>query len=168
MQKYYTRACNFYYGKSAKKLIQKKQALPLCGSLQIAFDKIEIIKRTKNKIQNKIINVKDINKLEASSKKKAKEDLKKIIKKRKNFLKNVNFSESTIMGILNLTPDSFSDGGKFNKNKKAQKHILDMIRAGANIIDVGGESTRPGAKTIAENRVWMRVKNIIKNFKKKK
>ena len=52
------------------------------------------------------------------------------------------------MGILNLTPDSFSDGGKFNKQKKAKNHILNMIKDGAKIIDVGGESTRPGSKTV--------------------
>ena len=52
------------------------------------------------------------------------------------------------MGILNLTPDSFSDGGKFNKKKKSFKHISKMIKSGAKIIDVGGESTRPGSKTI--------------------
>ena len=52
------------------------------------------------------------------------------------------------MGILNLTPDSFSDGGKYNSNKKSFNHISKMIREGAQIIDVGGESTRPGSKTI--------------------
>ena len=52
------------------------------------------------------------------------------------------------MGVLNLTPDSFSDGGKFNKNNKGLKHALEMFKSGANIIDVGGESTRPGSKAI--------------------
>ena len=50
MKKYYTRACNFYYGVNAKKLIKKKIALPLCGNQNIAFDKIEIIVRKKNKV----------------------------------------------------------------------------------------------------------------------
>ena len=49
-----------------------------------------------------------------------------------------------IMGILNVTPDSFSDGGKWNGIDKALKHVEDMIREGADIIDIGGESTRPG------------------------
>ena len=60
----------------------------------------------------------------------------------------LNFFKPSIMGILNLTPDSFSDGGKFNKNNKSLKHITKMIQKGADIIDVGGESTRPGSKTI--------------------
>lgn len=53
-----------------------------------------------------------------------------------------------IMGILNLTPDSFSDGGQWLEKSKAVQHAVDMQQAGADIIDVGGESTRPGAQTI--------------------
>ena len=71
------------------------------------------------------------------------------------------------MGILNLTPDSFSDGGKFNKNRKSLNHISQMIKSGANIIDVGGESTRPGSKTINPIVEWKRVKYVIQKFQKK-
>ena len=70
------------------------------------------------------------------------------------------------MGILNMTPDSFSDGGKFNKKNKSFKHIFNMIQSGADIIDVGGESTRPGSKTIDPKIEWKRVEHIFKNFKK--
>ena len=68
------------------------------------------------------------------------------------------------MGILNLTPDSFSDGGKFNNKNKSIKHIKKMIKSGANIIDLGGESTRPGAKTINKDIEWRRVKNVVNKF----
>ena len=57
-------------------------------------------------------------------KKKIKLDIKNITSKRRNFLKYINFSKPTIMGILNLTPDSFSDGGKFNNKIKSLKHIF--------------------------------------------
>ncbi len=167
MTKYYTRACNFYYGINAKLLIKKKIALPLCGNNNIAFDKVEVISRKNNKIKSKILKLKKLDTLNIPCRKKVKKDLKKIVLKRKNFLKNVNFLEPSIMGILNLTPDSFSDGGKFNKQKKAKKHIFNMIKAGANIIDVGGESTRPGSKTVLTNIEWRRIENIVKNFKKK-
>ena len=167
MIKYYTRACNFKYGSTARRLIKRKLALPLCGNKNISFDEIEIITRNKNNISSKIINYKKINLLSTSQKKKIEQDLKKIIKKRKNFLKNVNFFTPSIMGILNLTPDSFSDGGKFNKNAKSFQHINNMIKFGANIIDVGGESTRPGSKTINTIVEWKRVKNVIQKFKKK-
>ena len=66
-----------------------------------------------------------------------------------------------------MTPDSFSDGGKFNNKKDSLNHIEYMIKSGANIIDVGGESTRPGSKTIKSTIEWNRVKHVIKNFKKK-
>ena len=167
MRKYYTRACNFYYGKNAKILIKKKLALPLCGNENIAFDKVEIIERNKNKILSRTIHIRKIKNLNNSFKKKIEQDLKNIKKKKKNFLKNVNFLKPAIMGILNLTPDSFSDGGKFNNEKKAQKHIFDMIKYGANIIDVGGESTRPNSRTVPTKMEWKRIENIIKNFKKK-
>ena len=71
------------------------------------------------------------------------------------------------MGILNLTPDSFSDGGKFNNSTKAFKQISNMINSGAKIIDTGGESTRPGSKTIPKKIEWQRIQYVIKNFKKK-
>ena len=71
------------------------------------------------------------------------------------------------MGILNLTPDSFSDGGKFNSKSRALKQISNMIESGATIIDVGGESTRPGSKTISSKNEWKRIQNVLKNFKKK-
>ena len=71
------------------------------------------------------------------------------------------------MGILNLTPDSFSDGGKFNSVKKSSKRIKNLIDDGAEIIDVGGESTRPGSKIISQKNELQRVKEVIKNFKKK-
>ena len=71
------------------------------------------------------------------------------------------------MGVLNLTPDSFSDGGKFNSFKKALKKIKKMIEAGADIIDVGGESTRPGSKIISQKNELLRVKKVIEIFKEK-
>ncbi len=167
MIKYYTRACNFKYGSIAKTLIKKRLALPLCGNKNISFDQIEIISRNKNKISTKLIHFKKLNNLNYYQKKKVKKDLKNIVSKRKNFLKNINFSKPSIMGILNLTPDSFSDGGKFNSNKKSNKHILNMINHGANIIDVGGESTRPGSKTVSVKNEWKRIRYVISTFKKK-
>tara|TARA_A100001037_G_scaffold300794_1_gene329013 strand:- start:373 stop:1437 length:1065 start_codon:yes stop_codon:yes gene_type:complete len=167
MVKYYTRACNFYYGNHAKLLIKKKIALPLCGKNNLAFDCIEFFARKNRRVKSKKIFLKNLKKLSNFEYKLIKKDLVKISSKRKNFLKNVNFSKPTLMGILNLTPDSFSDGGKYNSNKKSFNHISKMIREGAQIIDVGGESTRPGSKTIESQAEWKRVKYVIQNFKKK-
>ena len=164
MKKYYTRACNFYYGANAKNLIKKKLALSLCGNKDIAFDNIEILSRNK---PTKLINIKNIKKLPNKIKKGVLIDLKKITSKRKNLNKYTNISEPLIMGILNLTPDSFSDGDLYNKSNQAFRHIEDMISSGANIIDIGGESTRPGSKAVPHKIEWQRLKKIISNFKKK-
>ena len=164
MRKYYTRACNFYYGTKAKNLVKKKLALPLCGNKNIAFDNIEIISRGK---KIKLIDVKNIKKLPKQIKKTVLKDIKNIVFKRTNLNKYSNISAPLIMGVLNLTPDSFSDGGLYLQSKKAFTHINNMISKGADIIDVGGESTRPGSKTIAYKVEWMRLKKIIINFKKK-
>ena len=167
MSKYYTRACNFYYGSQAKILIKKKQALPLCGENKIAFDEIEIFTRKKNKIASSFIHIKNVKNFNKKKQKIIRRHLKNITSKRTNFLKNINFKSPSIMGILNMTPDSFSDGGKYNSYGKSLKHITDMINAGANIIDVGGESTRPGSKTVDPKIEWKRIEKVIKNFKKK-
>ncbi len=167
MTKYYTRACNFYYGNQANFLIRANKAVPLCGNNKIAFDTLEIISRKGNRIVSKYIDLKKINTLSKNLKIKVKKDLKNICSKRKNFIKKINFLHPSIMGILNLTPDSFSDGGKFNNNFKSIKHISQMIKSGADIIDIGGESTRPGSKSIDPKTELKRIKFVLKKFKKK-
>ena len=163
MNKYYTRACNFYYGIASKTYIQKKKTIPLNGYNNISFDKVEIIERKKSKI----ISLKDIGKLPKNIKNKVNLDLKNIKKKRT--FKKLNLSNIPIlMGIINLTPDSFSDGGKYNKNNLAKKHVNNLLLSGAKIIDIGGESTRPGANDIHPGREWNRIKSILKILKNKK
>ncbi len=163
MNKYYTRACNFYYGTTSKTYIKKKKSIPLNGYNHISFDKIEIIDRKKSKI----INFEDISKLPSKLKNKVNRDLKNIKKER--IFKKLNLSNIPIlMGIINLTPDSFSDGGKYNKNNLAKKRVNNLLSSGAKIIDVGGESTRPGANDIHPRKEWDRIKFILKILKNKK
>lgn len=73
--------------------------------------------------------------------------------------------KTKIMGILNTTPDSFSDGGKYNKIDTALFHVEEMINDGADIIDVGGESSRPGSEGISLAEEIDRVIPIIKKIK---
>ena len=163
MKKYYTRPCNFFYGPNSKQLVKKKLSLPLCGDRSISFNKIEIFIRNKKKVNSKILDIKNINQLPMIMKKKVSKDIELITAKRE-FLKNKNHM---LMGILNMTPDSFSDGGKFNTLKKAIKRIRDMSESGADIIDIGGESTRPGSKIVSQKSELQRVKHVIKKFKEK-
>lgn len=74
-------------------------------------------------------------------------------------------NDPIIMGILNVTPDSFSDGGKWDNIDAALKHTEDMIRDGAKIIDVGGESTRPGYTLISDEEEISRVVPVIEKIK---
>ena len=77
-------------------------------------------------------------------------------------------NDTYVMGILNVTPDSFSDGGKFNNLEAALAHTEEMIKEGATIIDVGGESTRPGGYTlISDEEEIGRVVPVIRAIKEK-
>jgi dihydropteroate synthase len=72
-----------------------------------------------------------------------------------------------IMGVLNVTPDSFSDGGKFLDVERAAKHALEIERAGADILDIGGESTRPGSTGISAEEEIRRVVPVLENLRGK-
>ena len=76
-------------------------------------------------------------------------------------------SHTLIMGILNMTPDSFSDGGQFKSHDKAIDHALKMVEEGANIIDIGGESTRPGAEAVQLEEELSRTIPIIEAIRLK-
>ena len=163
MDRYYTRACNFYFGATSKKNIKRKISIPLNGNKLISFDKIEIINRKKSKI----ISIKEVNRLSKNLKIKIIKDLKNL-KQKKNFKKLALSDIPILMGIVNLTPDSFSDGGKYNNKNLALKHIKKLLSNGAKIIDIGGESTRPGAKEISPSKEWDRIQPVLKILKNKK
>ena len=163
MSRYYTRVCNFYYGSKSKHLVKNKKSLPLNGKSEISFDKIEIISRK----FKKIISINKINSLPNEIKIKIKKDIKLIVKRKKNF-KHLNLKNTpNIMGILNITPDSFSDGGMFVKNNLAKNQLDFLFKSGADLVDVGGESTRPGSKAVNSKIEWNRIKKILKNIKNK-
>ena len=160
MEKYYTRACNFYYGLNSIKRIKNKKALPLCGNKLISFDSIEIISRK----SKKTIRLHEIQNEKKKIRDKINFDLKKITKKK--FFKKLNLLKSPLlMAIINLTPDSFSDGGKFKK-ESAFQYSKRVIKNGCDIIDVGGESTRPGSKEVEKKREWKRIVYTLKKLKK--
>ena len=71
-----------------------------------------------------------------------------------------------VMGILNVTPDSFSDGGRYNNKENALRHAISMIEEGADIIDIGGESTRPGYTMISSEEEIERVCPVIELIKR--
>ena len=83
----------------------------------------------------------------------------------KNWLKPPR-RNTLVMGVLNTTPDSFSDGGRFNHLNKAVAHAIQMEKNGADIIDIGGESTRPGAEPVSVETEMSRTLPVIKAIRK--
>lgn len=82
--------------------------------------------------------------------------------------KRISFEQPIIMGIINVTPDSFSDGGKFFEKEKAIEHGLKLFNDGADILDIGGESTRPGSEPVDESEEINRVVPVIEGILKHK
>lgn len=78
----------------------------------------------------------------------------------------VQLDTPKIMGILNLTPDSFSDGGKFNDEKRALEHAEKLLKDGAEILDIGPQSTRPNAEFLSSEEEIKRIGNVISSIKK--
>ena len=165
MRQYYTRPCNFYYGNHARDLIKQKKAYRLAGRSDIAFDKVEILKKKKKNIKSKFISISKVKNLGNKLSPLIRNDLKNITSSRKT-ISGLDLKKPQIMGILNITPDSFSDGGLFYTEGKAKKKIRSMVKEGASIVDIGGESTRPGSKILNEKEEWKRIKNTIIKFKK--
>ena len=157
MDKYYTKPCNFYFGKNSINKIKKKKSLPLHGNRLISFDSIEILSRK----SSKTLKILEVKLLPKKLKYKVQQDLKKITKKKK--FKNLKFSIfPVLMGVINLTPDSFSDGGKYNNIKSSYERAKFLIQKGCKIVDVGGESTRPGSLEVNVDLEWSRIKNFLK------
>ncbi|MAW01313.1 MAG: dihydropteroate synthase [Candidatus Pelagibacter sp.] len=164
MVKFYVRPLELSYGSDAKRFVKLKLAKKLCGRNDISFSKLEIIKRDKA-VKKKIIYIQDLKQIELKNKNNIKNLIKNLISKRKPYL-GINLNSPRLFGILNITPDSFSDGGLYFKKTLAVKHAKKLLKDGADIIDIGGESTRPGAKLISVNEEKKRILNIIKNLKK--
>ena len=162
MVKYYTKACNFYFGPDSKKRVEKKLSIPLHGNKFISFDKIEFLTR-KNK---RVISINKINKLEKKIKKKILLDIRNISKKK--LFKGLKFSNlPVLMGVLNLTPNSFSDGGKYLKKNLAVLHAKRLIKDGCGILDIGGEATNPGSRDIKADEEWRRIYPVLSKIKRK-
>lgn len=166
MARVYLRPVNISFGDFAKNLIETNKALSLCGRDNAAFTHVEIIRKNETgEISKKLVFYKAVS--EESDHAICLPILHRITSKRNLNLKNINLNKPIIVGVLNLTPDSFSDGGKYNNKVKALDHVEDMVTYGATMIDVGGESTRPGSTSVTELDEIKRVSEIIKLIKKK-
>ena len=164
MKSIYIRPTNIVFGQKANYFIEAGTAKSLCGLEDVGFLSVEILKRKSDGNTVEEYSVLELERLDFKDK--IQSDLNKITSKRNNIF-NLNFKNPILMGVLNVTPDSFSDGGKYNTTFRALDHVKNMIDFGAHIIDVGGESTRPGAKSVSDQDEIVRVSETIQSIKKK-
>ena len=137
------------------------------GSSVLSFSDIELIERKNKKIKRRNISVNEIDNLPRDIRGIVIEKIK-IIKKSLPKKTRINFKKPCIIGILNVTPDSFYDGGKYLSKESALSQFARLVNEGADIIDVGGESTRPGAKKISIKEEIKRVIPVLNAVKKNK
>ena len=164
MKSIYIRPTNIVFGQKANYFIQAGTAKSLCGLEDVGFLSVEILKRKSDGNTVEEYSVLELERLDFNDE--IQSDLNKITSKRNNIF-NLNYKNPILMGVLNVTPDSFSDGGKYNTTFRALDHVKNMIDFGAHIIDVGGESTRPGAKSVSDQDEIVRVSETIQSIKKK-
>jgi dihydropteroate synthase len=164
MKSIYIRPTNIVFGQKANYFIQAGTAKSLCGLEDVGFLSVEILKRKSDGNTVEEYSVLELERLDFNDE--IQSDLNKITSKINNIF-NLNFKNPILMGVLNVTPDSFSDGGKYNTTFRALDHVKNMIDFGAHIIDVGGESTRPGAKSVSDQDEIVRVSETIQSIKKK-
>ena len=157
--KSYLRPMGLLYGATASAAIAEGFALPLAGG-PIAFSAAELIEGTPREAKRRLLPAKDV---AASREPGIKQLLKRVTAKRPPFA-GLNLNQPLLMGIVNVTPDSFSDGGLYDTKEEAITHAAELARTGAAIVDVGGESTRPGSDAVEEENELSRVIPVLEGL----
>ena len=136
-------------GTGAKLAIENGKAQPLAGGT-VAFTHCEVLDLNTDRSDSVIL---------PSTQMPA--DLTLMTSQRQSFASH-NLSKPLIMGVINVTPDSFSDGGDYAKQSDAINHVFNLVEAGADIIDIGGVSTRPGSSGVGIGEECARILPVIK------
>ena len=157
--KLYLRPIGFLYGDIAAEAVTEGVALPLAGNA-IAFTVAELIEGTPGSTERRLLTAKE---LATSRDPDLARALKRITAPRPPFA-GLSFTRPLIMGIVNVTPDSFSDGGLYDTTEGAMVHAAELASAGADIVDVGGESTRPGSDTVDEGEELSRLLLVLEGL----
>ena len=157
--KLYLRPIGFLYGDMAAKAVAEGVALPLAGGA-IAFTAAELIEGTPRAAKRRLVTAQDL-----ARSRDADLDLvlKRVTAPRPPFA-GFAFTRPLIMGIVNVTPDSFSDGGLYDTTEGAIVHAAELAKDGAEIVDVGGESTRPGSDAVEEGEELSRVIPVLEGL----
>ena len=154
--KLYLRPVGLLYGATANEAVASGLALPLAGG-PIAFAAAELIEGAPGKSKTRLVTARSLAESHDP-------DLSKVLARvtaaRPPFA-GLSFDRPLIMGIVNVTPDSFSDGGLYDTKEEAILHAAELADAGAAIIDIGGESTRPGSDAVEEEEELARVVPVL-------
>jgi dihydropteroate synthase len=155
-------------GAAARRAIAAGQALPLAGG-PIAFTHLELIERDARRRDARSFALADYERwaagCPAALRRRLREKLEQLTMARRRFA-GLTLTRPRIMGVINVTPDSFSDGGRFFDPAKAIAHGEALVEAGADILDIGGESTRPHAEPVAPEEEIRRVVPVIEGLRK--
>ncbi|MBJ7534829.1 dihydropteroate synthase [Rhodomicrobium vannielii ATCC 17100] len=156
----YLEPTGFLYGEIARQAIAAGEALPLAGSPRIAFSAARLQEGGPGGIRNIFLRASALPQL---SEPRVKALLARIIEPRAD-IAGVPMDGPRIMGILNVTPDSFSDGGDHFATDAALAHAADLVRHGTDFIDVGGESTRPGSDPVDVEEEVRRILPVLEGL----
>jgi dihydropteroate synthase len=151
--KTYFRPLSLVFGRDARELIASGKAGALGGMARVGFTHVEVIGRGAGRMVEAFADVSDLVEIE------------NITKARPAF-GGVAMSTAQLMGIVNVTPDSFSDGGRLADAAAGINHGLKLASEGAVILDVGGESTRPGSDTVTIEDEIARIEGVIAGLSK--
>jgi dihydropteroate synthase len=158
--KHYLRPVGLLYGPTAEAAIAKGEALPLAGG-PIAFAAAELIDTVTDASRRHLVGASELAKSHDAD---LAALLSRITSKRAPFA-GLPLDPPLLMGIVNVTPDSFSDGGLYDETEGAVSHAAELAAAGAAIIDIGGESTRPGSDAVAQEEELARVLPVLEGLK---
>lgn len=153
-QKIYYRPTGLVFGDDAARMVRDGDALPLAGLTSIGFTHVDVISRRSH------VTERDMQRLSGVDDSAALERLSA----RRPDIAGLSLESARVMGIVNVTPDSFSDGGKLTSAELAIAHGRQLASEGADILDVGGESTRPGSDTVADDEELRRVIPVIEGL----
>ncbi len=157
--KLYLRPIGFLYGDTATEAVAEGMALPLAGG-PISFTAAELIEGVPASTERRLLTAKD---LHASHDAELASLLERVAAPRPPFA-GLACTRPLIMGIVNVTPDSFSDGGLYDKTEGAIVRAAELASAGADIVDVGGELTRPGSDPVEEGDELGRVVPVLEGL----
>src|SRR5665809_26734 len=154
--KLYLRPIGSLYGPAAEAAVADRLALPLAGG-PIAFTAAVLIEGTPRNSNRRLLAART---LAESRDAELKALLKRVTAPRSPFA-GLGLERPVLMGIVNVTPDSFSDGGLYDTKEAAIVHAAELAAAGADIVDIGGESTRPGSDAVDGADEFRRVVPVI-------